>query len=170
MPTVSCFFDLCNLWIGSLAMKSIILFLLIAAPFPFASGQEPYVSRFGVIQIKADEEVFQYEAQSIEIAKILKGTDRDYIIVAINSGGIACPIQLVIIELSKSAQPKVSKDFGSCTETTSARLVNDRVIIETPSYAAHPELLSKKELRRRERTKEVYTWYKGKLTKRIESR
>jgi hypothetical protein len=164
-------------------MKSIILFLLIAAPFPFASGQEPYVSRFGVIQIKADEEgrlkhqllfngkeVFQYEEQSIEIAKILKGTDRDYIIVAINSGGIACPIQLVIIELSKSAQPKVSKDFGSCTETTSARLVNDRVIIETPSYAAHPELLSKKELRRRERTKEVYTWYKGKLTKRIESR
>lgn len=164
-------------------MKSIILVLLLAVLFPSAAAQEQHVSRFGVLDIKADEEdrlkhkllfngkeIFQYEAQSIEIAKILKGADRDYIIVATNSGGIACPVQFVIIEVSKSAQPKVSKDFGSCSETTTARLVNGRVIIETPSYAGHPELLSKNELRRRQRTKEVYTWYKGKLTKRIVSR
>jgi hypothetical protein len=163
-------------------MKSIILFLLVAVPFLSAAAQEQHVSRFGVIEIKDDEdnlkhrlllngkEVFQYEGQSIDIANVLKGTDRDYIIVASNSGGIACPVQFVIIEVSKSAQPKVSKDFGSCSETTNARLVNDRVIIETPSYAAHPELLSKKELKRRQRTKEVYTWYKGTLTKRIASR
>ena len=145
--------------------------------------QQQRVTRFGSIEIKDDEadsqkhhlllnakEIFQYEGQSIEIVEVLAGRGKDYLIVAANSGGIACPTQFVIVEVYKSGQHKVTEEFGSCSDLTKARLINDRVVIEMPSYSAHPDLLSKKELRRRERTKEVYTWSNGKLTKKLVTR
>ena len=161
-------------------MKSTLLFLMVAlASSASAYGQQRSVSRFGVIEIKNDEdnlshrlflngkEIFQYEGQSIEIVDVLNGRGLDYLIVGTYSGGIACPIQVVIIEVHKSGEHKVTEDFGSCNPPTKARVVNGRVIIDLPSYIPHPDLLSKKELRRRQRTKEVYTWYKGKLTRKI---
>lgn len=43
--------------------------------------------------------------------------------------------------------------------------------VSTPIYTPHPEMLSKKELRKRLTTKEVYTWYRGRLSaKTISSR
>ena len=96
-------------------MRSIILFLLVAVPFTFSSLQEQHTSRFGVIEITDDEqdrtkhrlllngkEIFQYEGESIEITDVFKGTGRDYVIVSLNSGGIACPIQFVIVEVYES--------------------------------------------------------------------
>lgn len=161
-------------------MKSAILFSMMAlALSASAYGQHPPASRFGVIEIKDDDqfshrlllngkEIFQYEGLSIELFDVLKGRGLDYLIVKTNSGGIACPFQVVIIELYKSHEYKVCEEFGSCGEPSAARLINGRVIVETPMYpGAHPELLSKQEARRRERTKEVYTWYRGKLTKRV---
>ena len=163
-------------------MKSTILFLVALAAFAPSAGQQQQNSRFGVIEIKDDDEdrlkhqlllngkeIFQYEGQSIEIANVLKGKDRDFLIVGTYSGGIACPVQFVIVEIHKSGVHKVSEHFGSCTEPTKVRFI-DRVIIEMPAHIAHPDLLSKNELRRRKQTKEVYTWHLGKLTKRIVSR
>lgn len=161
-------------------MKSTILFLIVTlVSFVSVSGQQQRVSRFGVIEIKDDEEdrlkhklllngkeIFQYEGQSIEIARVLNGSGRDYLVVGSYSGGIACPVQFNIVEVHKSGAYKVSEDFGACTEPSKVRLVNQRLIIEMPLNIPHPDLLSKKELRRRERTKEVYTWFNGKLSKR----
>ena len=162
-------------------MKSTILFLIVIfISFVSVSGQQQRVSRFGLIEIKNDEEdrlkhklllngkeISQHEGQSIEIARVLNGSGRDYLIVGNYSGGIACPVQFNIVEVYKSGAYMVSKDFGACTEPSKVRLVNHRVIIEMPLNIPHPDLLSKKELRRRERTKEVYTWFKGKLSKKV---
>lgn len=161
-------------------MTPVLLFLVVAlAPFALTAGQQQQISRFGVIEIKGDDEdslkhqlllngkeIFQYEGQSMEIANLLKGRDRDFLVVGAYSGGIACPVQFVIVEVYKSGTHKVSEQFGGCTEPTKVRLIIDRVIIEMPAHIPHPDLLSKTELRRRQRTKEVYTWYKSKLTKR----
>lgn len=157
-------------------MKLTILVVVIVVFFIPVSGQQK-VSRFGVIDIKDNdegrhklllngEEIFQYEGQSIEIARVLNGSGRDYLIVSNYSGGIACPVQLVIVEIYKSGGHKVSEEFGTCTDLFKVRLVNDRVIVEMPQYTAHPDNFTKKELRQRDRTKVVYTWYKGKLSEK----
>lgn len=156
-----------------ISMKSTILVILIAVSFIPVAGQQN-VSRFGVIEIKNNDEgrhklllngkeIFEYEGQSLEIAHVLNGSRRDYLIVANYSGGIACPVQLVIVEVYKSGGHTVSEGFGTCTDLFKVRLAQERVIVEMRQYTAHPDVFSKKELRERERTKVVYTWYKGKL-------
>ncbi|HKR12828.1 MAG TPA: hypothetical protein VJT15_12280 [Pyrinomonadaceae bacterium] len=157
-------------------MKSTILVIVIVASFIPVSGQQN-VSRFGLIEIKDNDEgrhklllngkeIFQYEGQSIEIARVLNGSARDYLIAGNYSGGIACPVQFVIVEIYKSGGHKVSEKFGTCTDLFKVRLVNDRVIVEMRQYTAHPDVFPKKELRERDRTKVVYTWYKGKLSEK----
>jgi hypothetical protein len=161
-------------------MKSILFIsiLLIALLLP-AYGQEQPVSRFGKLDIRDkpdefkhslffnDKEVFQYEGQSIDILEILKGSGRDFAIIAAYSGGIACPAQVVVVEILKSGQCKVSEQFGSCSDLIDARLRNNRVIVETPAYVPHPDLISKRQLKRLEKLKEVYTWYEGRLVKKV---
>jgi hypothetical protein len=145
-------------------MKSTSLVLIIVVSVVPVLGQQN-VSRFGVIEIKNDndqlthklllngKEIFQYEGQSIEIARVLNGSDRGYLMVSNYSGGIACPVQLVIVEIYKSGGHKVSEGFGTCTDLFKVRLAQGRVIVEMPQYTAHPDVFSRKELRRRQRTK-----------------
>src|SRR5262245_33968704 len=164
-------------------MKVTVLFCIIAlTPCAVTYGQQQPVSRYGMVEIKDDDdrlkhrllidgkEVFQYEGESIQIVDVLKGTGVDYLVVGAYSGGIACPMQVVIVEVNKSGEHNVSKEFGACTEPTKTTLVNGRVTMQMPSHIPHPELLSKKELRTRQRTTEIYTWYKGKLTKKLLTR
>lgn len=159
-----------------MSMKSTILVIVIVVSFIPVSGQQN-VSRFGAIEINNNDdgrhklllngkEIFQYEGQSIEIARVLPGSDRDYLVVGKYSGGIACPVQLVIVEIYKSGDHKISEEFGTCTDLFKARLVNDRVTVEMRQYTAHPDAFPKKELRDRNRTKVVYIWYKGKLSEK----
>ena len=117
-------------------------------------GQQRGASRFGVIEIEDDEddrlkhklllngkEISQYEGESIEITRVLNGSGRDYLIVGNHSGGIACPVQFIIIEVYKSGGHNVREDFGACTEPFKVRLVNDRVIIEMPLHIPHLDRL-----------------------------
>lgn len=161
----------------------ILLFLLLLTLSVSTYGQQGLSSRFGVLEIKDDESrlnhqlllnnktLLQYEGQSIEVLRVLKERGRDYAIVATYSGGIACPAQVVIVEIYQGGRYRKSEEFGSCSDLIKARLINGRVIVETPTYIPHPELLSEKELRKRLTTKEVYTWYRGSLSeKTISSR
>jgi hypothetical protein len=95
---------------------------------------------------------------------VLHGVGRDHVLVAINSGGIACPTQFVIIDLEKSGRHRKSPEFGSCSSVMTARMRKDAVVAETPVYTPHPELIPAKELKKRNRTKVVYTWRQGKLS------
>lgn len=155
---------------------TILFFLLFSTLSVSAYGQQEPGSRFGVLEIKDDESrlghqlllngkvLLQYEGQSIEVLRVLKGRGRDYAIVATYSGGRACPAQVVLVEIYQGGRHRKSEEFGSCSDLIKARLINGRVIVETPTYTPHPEMLSKKELRKRLTTKEVYTWYRGRLS------
>jgi hypothetical protein len=163
-----------------LTILSFTLFLTLSVS---AYGRQVPGSRFGVLEIKDGESwlnrqlllngkvLLQYEGQSIEVLRVLKGRGRDYAIVATYSGGRACPARVVIVEIYQGGRYRKSEEFGSCSDLIKARLADGRVIVETPTYTPHPEMLSKKELRKRLTTKEVYTWYRGRLSeKTISSR
>lgn len=156
----------------------ILFFLLLLTLSVSAYGRQEPGSRFGALEIKDDESrlnhrlllngktILQYEGQSIKVLRVLKGRGRDYAIVGTYSGGIACPVQVVIIEIYQGGRYRKSEEFGCCGDLIKARLVNGRVIVETPTYIPHPEMMSEKELRKSRTTKEVYTWYKGRLSEK----
>lgn len=154
----------------------ISIFLLLPAS---THSQERLASRFGALELKQLDEdnhqyrllfkgkdVLQLEGYPVEVLSVLRGVDRDYVVVAKYSGGIACPVVVIIVELSKSGLPTISEEFGSCSDLIKARVVDGRVIVEMPTYTPHPEYFSKKELRKRNSTKQVYSWYKRKLSMR----
>jgi hypothetical protein len=100
-------------------MTFTVLFLIVAlTPSTTVYAQQPPISRFGVIEIKKDEdrlkhrlllngkEIFQYEGQSIDIVDVLNGRGIDYLLVGAYSGGIACPMQVVIIEVHNPESTK----------------------------------------------------------------
>jgi len=166
-------------------MTSLRLTLLIGISlfilFVSAYGQEEAVSRFGKLKVKTAEtdhkhkllfkgkQILEYDGESLEVKEALKGNNRDFVIVVENSGGIACPSQVVIVELNKAGVVKTSEEFG-CLPPEKTRLVNDKVVIEMGMYVPHPELFSKKDLRKAELTKEVYIWDQGRLSKKIAPR
>ncbi len=142
-------------------------------------SQKRLASRFGGLDLKkADEdshqyrllfngkEILQLEGYPVDVLSVLRGADRDYVIVTKYSGGVACPVVVIVVELFKSGPLAISEEFGSCSDLIKAKVVKGRVIIEMPTYTPHPEYLSKKELRKRNSTKAVYTWHNGKLSKR----
>jgi hypothetical protein len=162
---------------------TILFFILFLTLSVSAYGRQEPGSRFGVLEIKDDESrsthqlllngkvLLQYSGQSIKVRRVLKGRGRDYAIVATYSGGIACPARVVIVEIYQGGRHRKSEEFGSCSDLIKARLISGRVIVETPTYTPHPEMLSKKELRKSLTTKEVYTWDRGRLSeKTISSR
>ncbi|HJQ23060.1 MAG TPA: hypothetical protein VKA60_04030 [Blastocatellia bacterium] len=157
------------------------LFIVALALAAIAYGQEQPGSRFAKLEITDDDqfnhrlllndkEALKYEGLSLQVYDVLQGRGVDYLIMQANTGGSGCPFRLFIVEVYKSGAYKVSEEFGSCYEPDSARLVKGSVVVETPGFVGHPELLSKREVRRRERTKEVYTWYRGTLTKKTRPR
>lgn len=162
---------------GKLMKSTARLLIAALALSAIAYGQEPPGSRFAKVEIEDDDQfnhrlrldgkdALKYEGLSLAVYDVLRGRGVDYLIVQANTGGIGCPFRLFIVEVCKSGAFKVSEEFGSCGEPDAARLVKGRVVVETGVYVAHPDLLPKRELRRRERTKEVYTWYRGTLTKK----
>jgi hypothetical protein len=160
-------------------MKLITLLSTIFLVLPASTYSQQHTSRFGALELKATEnsnqprlywllfngkEILQLQGSPVEILSVLHGTGRDYVVVTKYSGGIACPVVVVIVELYNSGPLAISEEFGSCSDLIKAKLVKGRVIIEMPTYTPHPEYLSKRELRERNSTKEAYTWYKGKLS------
>jgi hypothetical protein len=116
------------------------------------------------------KEILQLEGYPVEIVSVLRASARDYVIIDKYSGGIACPVVVIVVELDKSGPLATSEEFGSCSDLIKAKIINGRVIIETPTYTPHPEYFSKRELRKRNSMTEVYTWYKGKLSMTTVSR
>jgi hypothetical protein len=147
--------------------------------FPISAyGQD---SRFGKFHISSTEDtkhqllldkkgLYYFEGQPIEILNVFKGKANDYVVLALNSGGMACPVKLAIVELLKSGETRQSETFGSCSDDIKVNFISVKVIIETPMYTPHPDQLPKAELKRRERMKEIYTWYQSRLAKAIKPR
>ena len=74
-------------------------------------AQDTYQSRFGELEIVTKEEanehslifnskvLYEFEGDSMRINQMLKGHTKDYIILELNYGGIACQTQFVITHM-----------------------------------------------------------------------
>jgi len=151
--------------------------LLLVSPLAAQEGRQAQ-SRFGKLEIRSAADgpehrlllkgkaIYEVGGESPEIRQVLQGADRDYVILVLYSGGIACPAQVVIAEVGKSGLLTTSREFGSCSDRMQVKKIKGGVVIEMPAYTPHPDLLSPEELKRRDRTTEVYTWSGGKLTRK----
>lgn len=133
-------------------------------------------TRFGTGEILEDHETYQhvvkfkekvalsYEGEGLELGYQFQRDHSDILIFEGSTGGIACPYDYFILEIENNKDPVVSKRFGSCSEIADTRTEGQAIILEMPAYTPHPELLTPKEVRLRDKTTEVYRWEGGKLS------
>lgn len=112
------------------------------------------------------KEILRHEGAAIVIETVYSTKRLDLVLVALSSGGNACPVRFVIVQLEEKKPHLLSEVFGTCTDLVEPRLDKDALIIEMPNYANHPELWDEKELEEAISTKRVYTWSNGKLTEK----
>ena len=85
--------------------------------------------------------------------------EREVVLGSLNSGGIACPSEFVVVELRST--PSVSTPFGTCSNRVQTRVIGDSLEIRMPTPTPHPDLISKRELKHRESMETVYRWSNG---------
>jgi hypothetical protein len=146
--------------------------------FAVESAARQAETRFGTVGIETDavdrtlhrvvfgrRTVFEYQGADLEIAAIVPGTDRDFLLVAQESAGVGCPTRYVILEIASRRPPIRSQAFGSCSPMQSASLHRDTLIVQIPAYAANPAAMTEEALARTRRTVEVYSWSAGTLNR-----
>ena len=134
-------------------------------------------TRYGSVEVKQSagdntkfqitfkgRKIHEYEGEGVEIKNAFQVGDKDLLVLQENSGGIACPSQYVIIEVSGPNSYVVSDEFGSCSDLARSTVTNGALTLEMPSYYSPEGEVPESEKRRLDNTIEVYTWAVGKLT------
>lgn len=166
---------------------ALALLVLLPAGHPPAAGNDSgrVETRFGSVSLEVDpgddhrfllavngnvlrrDEGLQATLVQYESGESYQSSEsRDFVLVEIQSGGIACPFQYAVVETAKSHAPAVSGTFGSCGEMEQADVRGEAFIVTIGPYVPHPELLPPAERRRASRTRTVYTWSQGRLSER----
>jgi hypothetical protein len=118
-----------------------------------------------------DKTLVEQELDELGLWELFKGDDGyDYVTVEHSTGGIACPYQFRVVEIGPKGETRVSEEFGSCLEPTKTLLYGNALVLEMPPYIPHPDLLSRQEIQRRQRTVEIFTVRRGQITTRSEVR
>jgi hypothetical protein len=113
------------------------------------------------------KELATYTGYSISIQEKFQIGTSDIFLVAVNSGGMACPMDLYVVQIDDASSYKVSERFGTCTDSYKANVSKDSLIVKMPSYfnPMHLDDLSEDEKREIDQAKgSVYTWFNSKIT------
>ena len=121
-------------------MTKTILAAMLALSFNFASAQGAQMpTRFGTLSTN-DESVLLLNGKPIRpevsgnsglsLVGVVQNYETDIAIIE-NNGGNACPLLIRIITLSKGV-PKVSPEFGSCSDLVSYTLKDGELQISMP--------------------------------------
>jgi hypothetical protein len=141
-------------------------------------------TRYGELSVKTtdqgdfqlsvnQEQIATMSGYSISIQEKFQIGMNDIFLVAVNSGGMACPMDLYIIQIDRVSSYKVSERFGTCTDYYKASVNKDSLIVKMPSYfnPMHLEDLNENERREiNERKGSVYTWFNSKITEKPDIR
>ncbi len=134
-------------------------------------------TRFGKMIVAAKENDYHHKLYfngkeisdfggPIRLYEVFNGDDRDYVVGANDSGGIACPLNPFIIEVYSREKTELFQEFDDCRGDFTPRFIDGKVVLEIPPYFPHPDLIPEKELKKAMKTMDVYTWQKGKLLKK----
>src|SRR5262245_16577423 len=80
------------------------------------------------------EQIATLSGYSISIQEKFEIGINDIFLLAVNSGGMACPMDLYIIQVGNASSYKVSERFGTCTDYYKAYVSKDCLIVKMPSY------------------------------------
>ena len=108
-----------------------------------------------------------FEGYSIFVQDIFHIAASDQVLIGLNSGGMACPMELYIVEVRQDRPLSISESFGTCTDYYKASVENGRLRIRMPVYfnPMHLNDLTPRQRREIERRKDViYTWHNARLT------
>lgn len=122
-----------------------VLFMALAfcvLPAPFASADMNRVMVKGVpvevrsgdppLVIVGDAVLKRYTtATSVRIVGIYAGAGRTYVLVAVSSGAAVCPMTFSAIDMS-APQPKVSDEFGTCSDLPKTAVKEGGLVVEFP--------------------------------------
>jgi hypothetical protein len=114
-----------------------------------------------------EKQIGTYGGYSVSIQEKFQIGTNDVFLVAVNSGGMACPMDLYIVQVGKDSSSKVSERFGTCTDSYKANVSKDSLIVRMPSYfnPMHLNDLSEDEKKEIDQQKgSIYTWFDSKIT------
>lgn len=117
-------------------------------------------------RVYLDDQLIAENEGPINLSRPVKADDAVYVVIALSSEGLACPADLMVLELHQGAH-RTSAPFGTCSELFEAMVDEEgRLRILVPLYAAHPDFVEPDELERSAHTLVEYTWSHGAMSER----
>ncbi len=109
----------------------------------------------GITKLRLNgKEILQHEDAPMFMSPRIAGNGKEFVLAFKATGGFSCGGEFVVVEV---AEPIVlSKPFGNCNDRYAARVEGNSLVITMPSYIPHPELLTKSEIAKRNKTFSVY--------------
>lgn len=104
-------------------------------------------TRYGDVVIAATEDGSSFELSanaeslatlmgySVNFENIYSAGDADDVLISVNSGGMACPMSLHIVELRQEGPPVLSPEFGTCSDYYRAEVDDGELLVRMPDYA-----------------------------------
>jgi hypothetical protein len=140
-------------------------------------------TRYGELSLKTNDdgdfklsidkkEIATYNGYSISIQEKFQIGTNDIFLVALNSGGMACPMDLYVVQIGNASNYKVSERFGTCSDAYKASVTKDSLIVKMPSYfnPMHTDDLSDEEKKEIDQAKgSVYTWFDSRITEKTDT-
>lgn len=110
--------------------------------------------------------IADFEGYSLSIQETNIVNDNEIILLALNSGGMACPMEMYIVEISKTSNA-ISEAFGSCTDYYRTYTDKNVFVVRMPFYfnPMHLQDLSEKEREKIKNTGDTeFRWSNSKIT------
>jgi hypothetical protein len=109
------------------------------------------------------------EGYSVSIEEQFSVKENDIFLLAVNSGGMACPMELYIIQVANAADAVISPSFGTCSDYYLAQIEDGALVVKMPSYfnPMHLKDLNESELKAVESRKgTVFRWLNSRLSEK----
>ena len=118
------------------------------------------------------KQIATYSGYAVSIQEKFEIGTNDIFLIAVNSGGMACPMDIYVVQVGDASSYKVSERFGTCSDSYKSNVSKDSLIMKMPAYfnPMHLDDLSEDERREIDQSKgSVYTWFNSKLTEKADT-
>lgn len=133
--------------------------------------EESTSSQYGELSIKTigdtnfklffnKKEVGEFEGLTLSIQEQFTIGKKDIFLIAVNSGGMACPMEMYVFEIGDALNYKLSKAFGTCSDLYRTSMEKEALTITMPYYfnPMHINDLTPKQQKTLKKTKDVMTY------------
>jgi hypothetical protein len=128
---------------------------------PLVVDRAPAGAGYNVRLAGKNVEGLDADGASASLSDLIRAGSHELVVIAVYSGGTACPAQYAVLEISPS--PHVSERFGTCNPAVRLTPGKGSLTISMPGYFANPEVLSDSERRKIAARVDTFVWSNGKV-------